>query len=756
MDYTEPSKPHPDATSADWSTEGWGEGGQEQSLRRVLVENGVLGWEEVIRLGAQIATQLDSFHKRGVCPHGAVCPESIVLTGGGQDYVLALPVVGAPLPYRAPETHHRQRGQVPDARADVFSLGVVLFEALAGNRVYPFRVQAVEGSGHEQQAPSYLPDNDLGLSAPGVPLELRRVIERATRLAPENRFESPLALADALRAVSTATSTGKRRAARTTNSPRNSRLRRWPVALALAAGAALFTLAIFLLLPPHSSTLSADAAHVREEALELAAPALVPEIWLAAENASSAAKIDLYRRARDQAWAKHLEAVANAAQLATAFDATGEAAFARANDAKARAEHLWEAQRVSDALRSLAEAKEFYLAALKNRRERWIDTIRTQLREETDGAATNLRPEDEDRLRALRDEVARILGSADPSPNDLRSAEAKVAELRHETAVALERAGKQMAARQRGADAVARAELALRSAEKAGQAFPALANTLNRGKEFLDAARRAVEEDPSQAVTLAEEATQRFRQAESGAERELARVRQMAANARRRARQADAEATAAATYSRAEELWQKGEQRERDWLQRKTAYEQAKVAFDEAFEEVARAGEAAAPPPRAAAIEAEPSPPPRVAQEPTPRIEPTRPAVAVPPPAPPAPAVAAVPPPPAAKPPSREHERTLALPQGPMPADLAASIQMWLRETCENLNRSLARSAGQRARCEELVVLDRRERSRVSVSYSLAQGSVSPEGIQWGPPSRRSATLDCSASTCRCVGGDGC
>jgi hypothetical protein len=126
------------------------------------------------------------------------------------------------------------------------------------------------------------------------------------------------------------------------------------------------------------------------------------------------------------------------------------------------------------------------------------------------------------------------------------------------------------------------------------QAFASSEGTFARGKEFLDAAQQALSNDPSQAVTLAEAALQRFRQVDDAAERELAQLRQAAARARSEARNLEVENDAPDAYSAAEDAWRQAESRERDWLQRKNAYRTAKAEFERATAEAKEARERAA------------------------------------------------------------------------------------------------------------------------------------------------------------------
>ncbi|HEU4406807.1 MAG TPA: serine/threonine-protein kinase [Polyangiaceae bacterium] len=84
--------------------------------------------------------------------------------------------------YMAPE---HQLGKTPDARADVYAAGVVLFELLLGTRPFPHR------SDGELQA-RILKRGFPSLEETGgfdVPAELRAVVRRATHRSPDDRYQ---------------------------------------------------------------------------------------------------------------------------------------------------------------------------------------------------------------------------------------------------------------------------------------------------------------------------------------------------------------------------------------------------------------------------------------------------------------------------------------------------------------------------------------------------------------------------------------
>ena len=102
-------------------------------------------------------------------------------------------VVKGKLAYVAPELVSGQRAS---AGSDLYSLGVVLWEALAGRRLFgqvdDMKLFMLVGQG--AAAP-------LAEHRAGLPPALYQVIDRAMARRPEERFASGLALADALGAV---------------------------------------------------------------------------------------------------------------------------------------------------------------------------------------------------------------------------------------------------------------------------------------------------------------------------------------------------------------------------------------------------------------------------------------------------------------------------------------------------------------------------------------------------------------------------
>ena len=171
------------------------------SLDVMLAERGRLAPGEVVAVAAPIADALASAHRRGIV-HGDVKPANVLFTSDGEpllsDFGVARTLgrltsdqIAGTAEYLAPEL---LEGEAPGASSDVYSLGVVCYEALVGRPPYggalPLAVVRAADLGEHRP---------LGEAAPGVPPALAEAVERAMARRPDDRFVTAEDLARALR-----------------------------------------------------------------------------------------------------------------------------------------------------------------------------------------------------------------------------------------------------------------------------------------------------------------------------------------------------------------------------------------------------------------------------------------------------------------------------------------------------------------------------------------------------------------------------
>ncbi|HVQ30185.1 MAG TPA: serine/threonine-protein kinase, partial [Vicinamibacteria bacterium] len=177
-----------------------------QTLQAVLREKGRLDLEETLRIVKAVASALDFAHANGVI-HRDVKPANLMVDASGHvkvmDFGIAKAstsgnitrtgaIMGTPN-YMAPE---QARGTPVDGRADLFSLGCVLYECLIGQK--PFVGESVTAILMKIIGEPPAPAN---LDALKLPAPLGDVLRRALAKAPEDRYRSGKDLVDAVEAV---------------------------------------------------------------------------------------------------------------------------------------------------------------------------------------------------------------------------------------------------------------------------------------------------------------------------------------------------------------------------------------------------------------------------------------------------------------------------------------------------------------------------------------------------------------------------
>ncbi|RMF59260.1 MAG: hypothetical protein D6743_16595, partial [Calditrichaeota bacterium] len=180
-----------------------------QSLRAILDANlpKVLNLREGLDYATQIAEGLQAAHKKGII-HRDIKPANLMVTDEKQvkilDFGLAklvgitdLTASGATLGTVAYMSPEQAQGVAADGRADIWALGVVLYEMITGRSPFkgksdPVVLYSVVNEAHQP----------LTALRQDVPADLGQIVDRAMAKDPDQRYQSIEEMVTDLRAVS--------------------------------------------------------------------------------------------------------------------------------------------------------------------------------------------------------------------------------------------------------------------------------------------------------------------------------------------------------------------------------------------------------------------------------------------------------------------------------------------------------------------------------------------------------------------------
>jgi len=165
------------------------------TLDRIINEHGAMSCEQAITMFAQVLEGIDHAHRFGVV-HRDIKPGNVMLTQTGTLKVLDFGIARVLGTSRMTKTGHligtieymspeQVRGQETDARSDIYSLGMLLYEMLTGR--VPFSTDSEFELMKSQVEAIPPPPRDF---APHIPDAIEEAILKSLAKRPEDRFQT--------------------------------------------------------------------------------------------------------------------------------------------------------------------------------------------------------------------------------------------------------------------------------------------------------------------------------------------------------------------------------------------------------------------------------------------------------------------------------------------------------------------------------------------------------------------------------------
>lgn len=165
------------------------------TLKQYLGAKGVLQWKEAVDYASQICSGLEHAHKKGIV-HKDIKPENVMITKEGilkitdfgiakalnQGTIASGGLTMGSVHYFSPE---QARGGYIDAKTDLYSLGVLLYEMVAGRLPFEGETAISVAMQHIESAPVR-----PSVFNPSIPKSLEAVILKAMKKEQTERYQS--------------------------------------------------------------------------------------------------------------------------------------------------------------------------------------------------------------------------------------------------------------------------------------------------------------------------------------------------------------------------------------------------------------------------------------------------------------------------------------------------------------------------------------------------------------------------------------
>ena len=166
-----------------------------KTLKEIIVEDGKMGWKWSVKVAKQIASALETAHKNNIV-HRDIKPHNIIITEDGvakvTDFGIAKAVSNSTITafgatigsvhYFSPE--HAKGGHT-DAKSDLYSLGIVLYEMVTGRVPFDADTAVSVALKHMQEVPK----EPIELN-PVIPQSLNNIIMKAMQKEPSMRYST--------------------------------------------------------------------------------------------------------------------------------------------------------------------------------------------------------------------------------------------------------------------------------------------------------------------------------------------------------------------------------------------------------------------------------------------------------------------------------------------------------------------------------------------------------------------------------------